>query len=415
MGRGECLSLAIRNSARMIFCSQQWLACVPLLFYGVISHDFKDNFSRTDFATLLSSFLTILFGFLMIIVCSEVASIINLLFSSITSVAALYFLYCMQRPASQDAVTDIVHVGNAINGWGMRQKKNRLIRLLCLLIPSFPIVYFLAMTKLISSDECLVAFLICNVVTKVFYAMILMNSHTDAIKQMFVAESSANAARGTFLRYVMHEVRVPLNSVSTGIGVMSSYELSEEARDTLTLMKSATDVIADTLNNILSMQKIENGEFELNLSPFNVYETLQGVSMSFREGWSSKNVQLDITVDENIPSALSGDASRLEHVLLCLLNSAATLALSSSRIRLSVTRITRYDSGDVELTFEIAYKGAGLTEAETSSLCQPYMQLSPHDTPREGAIGLHVCKKIIALHGGRLQAHSGIDRNNNFH
>jgi len=212
----------------------------------------------------------------------------------------------------------------------------------------------------------------------------------------------------------MHEVRVPLNSVSTGIGVMSSYDLSEEARDTLTLMKSATDVIADTLNNILSMQKIENGEFELNLSPFNVYETLQAVSMSLREGWSSKNILLDITVDENIPSVVSGDSSRLEHVLSSLLNSAASLALPSSKIKLSVNRITRYDSVDVELTFEIAYKGAGLTEAETTAICQPYMQLSPHDTPREGVIGLHVCKKIIALHGGRLRAYSGVDGGNIF-
>ena len=354
----------------------------------------------------------------MVIFNSKLAGTLNLIFSSLTSLAALYFLYCMQYPASYDSVLDIEQLGNTMSGWGMRHKKNRLIRLLCLLIPSFPLVYFLAMAKLIGPDESLIAFLVCNVATKVFYAMILMNSHTDAIKHMYISESSANAARGTFLRYVMHEVRVPLNSVATGIGVMSSYNLSDEARDTLSLMKSATDIISDTLNNILSMQKIENGKFELKYSSFNIHEVLRVVSTSFSDGWCHKNIQVDVSVDDNIPVQMSGDSSRIEHVLLCLLNSAASLAPSSSSIKISVSRINRSDAKGVDLLFEIAYKGPGLTEAEATTLFQPYAQLSPHHLPREGSagvgLGLFVCKKIIALHGGILHAHSDASHGNAF-
>ena len=359
------------------------------------------------------SFLMIFFGYLLIIVNTILAGTLNLMLSTLCSVAAICFLYSMQYPGVRNIEMDLEQVINAATNWRIYRVKNQLIKLLCLLIPSFAFVYFLAMAKLIGPDESLIAFIACSAATKAFYAIMLMNSHTDAIKHIYVSQSSANAARGTFLRYVMHEVRVPLKSVATGIGVMSSYNLSDEARDTLSLIKSETDNISDILNNILSIKEIDNGKFELKYSLFNIYDVLRHVSTSIHDGWCHKNIQVDVSVDDNIPVQMSGDSSRIEHVLLCLLNSAASLAPSSSSIKISVSRINRSDTKCIELRFEIAYKGPGLT-AETLTLFEPYSQLSPHHIPREDNIGLYVCNKIIALHGGRLQASSDVDRGNTF-
>eukprot|EP01037_Dinobryon_pediforme_P048845 gene48845-biopygen24135 len=42
----------------------------------------------------------------------------------------------------------------------------------------------------------------------------------------------------------------------------------------LSMMKGASDFMADTLNDVLSLQKIEEGKLELELNPFSISASL---------------------------------------------------------------------------------------------------------------------------------------------
>ena len=69
-----------------------------------------------------------------------------------------------------------------------------------------------------------------------------------------------SGAKRKFLRYVMHEVRVPLSSIVMGINFLEgSNNLVTDEKDTIVMMKGATDFMRETLNDILCMQKIEEG------------------------------------------------------------------------------------------------------------------------------------------------------------
>jgi len=45
------------------------------------------------------------------------------------------------------------------------------------------------------------------------------------------------------------------------------------------MMKGASDFMCDTLNDVLSMQKIEEGKLELDLSPFSIHEAVTKVTI----------------------------------------------------------------------------------------------------------------------------------------
>ncbi len=69
-----------------------------------------------------------------------------------------------------------------------------------------------------------------------------------------------NEARRDFLKYIFHELRSPLNSLSIGIDLLQRCgTLKDSEVESVGLMKDASVFMADILNNMLTIQKIEEG------------------------------------------------------------------------------------------------------------------------------------------------------------
>ena len=72
-------------------------------------------------------------------------------------------------------------------------------------------------------------------------------------------EHEMTERRRHFLRYVFHEVRVPLNTITMGICLLSAEAdaLKEHHRDVVGMMDGAAIFMGQTLNDVLSMSNIE--------------------------------------------------------------------------------------------------------------------------------------------------------------
>ena len=84
----------------------------------------------------------------------------------------------------------------------------------------------------------------------------------ESARRILIEENfnSINEARRNFLKYIFHELRSPLNSLAIGIEVLeNSEDLKEADLESLELMKVASTFMGDTLNNVLNIQKIEEG------------------------------------------------------------------------------------------------------------------------------------------------------------
>jgi signal transduction histidine kinase len=92
-------------------------------------------------------------------------------------------------------------------------------------------------------------------------------------KKARYAAESANKAKQVFLRYVLHEARVPLNTIVLGLQDMEatalennpvivpadpSDDLSQAAL--ITAMRLSANTISKLLNDFLSLEKIESGK-----------------------------------------------------------------------------------------------------------------------------------------------------------
>jgi hypothetical protein len=136
-----------------------------------------------------------------------------------------------------------------------------------------------------SVDGASGAFALLFVAGKLVFLEALVN-HTNDMERRIEAQELANAgateARRTFLRYVFHEIRVPLNTVSMGLAIVTddAEQLTESSQEALKMMSSSVNFMSDCLNDVLSISKIEDGNLELVKQPFLLDDLLGEVTQA---------------------------------------------------------------------------------------------------------------------------------------
>mmetsp|Transcript_30055 Transcript_30055/g.50833 ORF Transcript_30055/g.50833 Transcript_30055/m.50833 type:complete len:332 (-) Transcript_30055:165-1160(-) len=235
---------------------------------------------------------------------------------------------------------------------------------------------------------------------------ILTDCHVEILDpskfQIIEERKRSDESRVMFLRYVFHEVRVPLNSVSLGLQLLfDNPNLDDADRETLHIMRDATNFMAETLNDVLSLQKIEQGMMELEEDYFSPDQLVGTVVANFSTQFQAKGIKVGVEVRENVPKKIIGDRFRLEHVLGNLVSNAIKFSDPGSNITISLTFGTKQPN---HVTFAVRDQGPGMTPDEQKALFKPFMQIRPGELQkgRGSGLGLSICKTIIALHNGSV-------------
>eukprot|EP01035_Chromulina_nebulosa_P069643 gene69643-biopygen47649 len=106
-------------------------------------------------------------------------------------------------------------------------------------------------------------------------------------------ERYASDCRRNFMKYLFHEVRTPLNSLTMGIELLWTREgLDSTDVELLTMMKGSAEFMGETLNDVLSMQKIEEGKMELTLVPFKIRTSIAKILSALTGSAFSKNIRI---------------------------------------------------------------------------------------------------------------------------
>lgn len=92
-------------------------------------------------------------------------------------------------------------------------------------------------------------------------------------------------AKRNFVRFISHEIRTPLNALSMGLelirkGVLDGSSVPEII-ETLDDAKEACGIAVQTLNEILSYEKLEAGKMELDVIAVNAWEFLSSTVRPF--------------------------------------------------------------------------------------------------------------------------------------
>ncbi len=219
----------------------------------------------------------------------------------------------------------------------------------------------------------------------------------------------AARAKEFFLANMSHEIRTPLSGLLGIANLLSKTPLNEQQTKYTNLINSSANSLLSIVNDILDIEKIASGKFDLEHIPFKLEEKVMATVQSFQFKAEEKNVTLSFKSNVADDLVVIGDPSRLGQVLNNLLSNALKFT-NSGGIYVSVYYYFN-DTKSTTLEFEVTDTGIGIKPEKLSDIFNPFVQATTDTSRKFGGtgLGLSICKELIEMHGGSVSVKSAVN------
>jgi PAS domain S-box-containing protein len=238
-----------------------------------------------------------------------------------------------------------------------------------------------------------------------------------ALQATAQAAKAASLAKSAFLANMSHELRTPLN------GILGLLDLALESdsdttvqRHQVELARESSRVLADLLNDVLDLSRIEAGRLEIESAPFDLRRLLDSVRTVHEVLAESRGLLLRFEVHLG-PSPqvwVLGDATRVRQILNNYLSNALKFTVKGEVV-VRVGRLGQLaEQGPVQI--EVLDTGPGITPAVQSRLFSAFEQGDASAARRQGGsgLGLAICRELAFLMQGKVGVDSEPGRGSRF-
>lgn len=233
------------------------------------------------------------------------------------------------------------------------------------------------------------------------------NRQTKEILKTKESAISANRAKSVFLASMSHEIRTPLNGIIGMTEILSQSDLSDHQKEVLTDIDTSSHTLLTLLNDILDLSKIESGHLQLSLIETDIREVVYQSMILFQSKATSKQLELNINLDERIPPRIMVDDHRIKQIIMNLVSNAVKFT-HEGHISVDVDYQESTTQKSVFLTFRVTDTGVGIERDKLNTIFEPFTQEDEGISRQFGGtgLGLAICRQLVAMMGGKLTATS---------
>jgi signal transduction histidine kinase len=210
---------------------------------------------------------------------------------------------------------------------------------------------------------------------------------------------------------VSHQLRTPLTSLRMAVHLLLEQRigpLNEKQFDLLHAAGEDSDRLADILDELLDLNRIESGRARLNMLPHQPETLVRTGIEPFVNEAREKGVAINVEIPPGLPDVIADTAS-IKHVFANLLSNA---------FRFSKPGCTITAKAEAELSgirFSVEDTGEGIAPEHLKRLFDQFYRVPGQDEKSGIGLGLSIVKEIVTAHGGTVGVESTKGKGSVFH
>jgi signal transduction histidine kinase len=237
-----------------------------------------------------------------------------------------------------------------------------------------------------------------ELVTKLQQANVDLESKVQSRTAQLVA---VNKDKDRMIGIVAHDLRGPIGNIKMCHDLIcKNLNNTTMQSKLLGMIDEVTEKALVLIDDLLDVSAIETGLLVLDKTAVALDPFLDKIIRFNRLAADKKNILLEL--DYQGPETGTFDRQRIEQVIDNLLGNAFKYSHKNTAVKLSV------EMSEGLLHFKIFDKGQGIREDDMNKLFSAFQKTStlPTNSEHSNGLGLSICKRIVELHGGTIQAES---------
>ena len=223
--------------------------------------------------------------------------------------------------------------------------------------------------------------------------------------------SKTGALQRELISNISHDLRTPLTMITGYAEVMRDIP-GENTPENVQIIIDEAQRLSSLVSDVLDISKLQSGTGELQLSEFDLTETIKEVIGRFKK--LSEQDGFTVEFEHDCVVVVEADRTRILQVIYNFINNAITHSTEEKLVRV-VQRIVERD-GRKSVRVEVIDLGEGIAPEELPNIWDRYYKVDKlHRRAATGSgLGLSIVKGILELHGARYGVDSEIGKGSTF-
>lgn len=161
-----------------------------------------------------------------------------------------------------------------------------------------------------------------------------------------------------FLTTVNHNLSKPLQEMLFLAQSINRYELPDEVSEKLRKLEKMNQTVINALADAMEYSEMTRTDSDIVETNYDLLKMCEGIELMYQGRLMNKPVSFELIVDEDVPTDLFGDVTRVRQILVNLLNNSVqytnegTISLHISRKRTTYGLIVNFEIKDTGIGME---------------------------------------------------------------